>query len=85
MHSGQALAGVVGIRKFCYDVWGDTVNVASRMESHGVPGEIQVSETTYKILKEDYLFEDKGLIEIKGKDQMQTYLLKGINKSSDAS
>jgi class 3 adenylate cyclase len=78
MHTGPAVAGVIGTRKFAYDVWGDTVNTASRMESHGVPGEIQVSETTYQQLKEDFILEERGWMEIKGKGKMQTYLLKGM-------
>ena len=76
--SGPAVAGVIGTRKFAYDVWGDTVNTASRMESHGLPGEIQVSEDTYKLLKDTFTFEERGWVEIKGKGKMQTYLLKGM-------
>ena len=77
IHTGPAVAGVIGTRKFAYDVWGDTVNTASRMESHGIPGEIQVSEDTYKLLKDKFTFEDRGAVEIKGKGRMYTYLLKG--------
>jgi class 3 adenylate cyclase len=75
MHSGPVLAGVIGIKKFIYDVWGDAVNVASRMESHGVVGEIQVSATTWQILKNQYVFQPKRMISIKGKGEMGTYLL----------
>lgn len=78
IHSGPAVAGVIGTRKFAYDVWGDTVNTASRMESHGVPGEIQVSEDTYRLLKDAFTFEERGAVEIKGKGQIHTYLLKGL-------
>ena len=78
IHTGPAVAGVIGTRKFAYDVWGDTVNTASRMESHGIPGEIQVSEDTYKLLKDKFTFEERGAVEIKGKGQMHTYLLKGM-------
>lgn len=76
IHTGSVIAGVIGIKKFVYDIWGDTVNVASRMESHGVPGEIQVSESTYQLLREQYLFEARGLIPVKGKGDMSVYLLK---------
>mgnify|MGYP001285270792 CR=1 FL=1 len=76
INTGAVVAGVIGLKKFIYDLWGDSVNVASRMESHGLPGEIQVSESTHKLLQEVYEFEDRGLIEVKGKGQMQAYLLK---------
>lgn len=77
IHTGSVIAGVIGIKKFVYDIWGDTVNTASRMESHGIPGEIQVSETTYLLLKDQYEFLERGVIEIKGKGEMRVYLLKG--------
>jgi adenylate cyclase len=80
IHSGPAVAGVIGKQKFTYDLWGDTVNTASRMESHGVAGEIQVSEATCALLtlnpSGDFLLEPRGTIEIKGKAPMQTYFLK---------
>lgn len=77
LHSGPVVAGVIGRRKFAYDLWGDTVNTAARMESHGVPGEIQVTPATYALLAPRYRFEDRGLIDIKGKGAMQAFLLKG--------
>ncbi len=77
IHTGQAIAGVIGTKKFIYDLWGDTVNVASRMESHGIAGCIQVTEVTYQLLKNKYRFESRREIEIKGKGQMITYLLAG--------
>ncbi len=78
INTGPVVAGVIGIKKFIYDLWGDAVNVASRMESHGMPDHIQVSDSTYAILKNKYNFTDRGKIMIKGKGEMQTYFL--INK-----
>jgi class 3 adenylate cyclase/methyl-accepting chemotaxis protein len=75
IHTGQAIAGVIGTKKFIYDLWGDTVNVASRMESHGVAGCIQVTEATYQLLKSKYRLEQRNAINIKGKGEMITYLL----------
>jgi adenylate cyclase len=74
-HCGGAVAGVIGVKKFAYDLWGDMVNTASRMESHGVPGRIQVTEPIYERLKELYEFETRGEIEIKGKGKMRVYFL----------
>lgn len=75
VHTGPVVAGVIGKKKFIYDVWGDTVNTASRMESHGVPGAIQVSAATYAITKNDFDYETRGTISVKGKGEMETYLL----------
>ncbi len=77
IHSGPVVAGVIGKSKFAYDMWGDTVNTAARMESHGVAGGIQVSKVTRDLLKHIFEFEDRGELEVKGKGRMCTYLLRG--------
>lgn len=73
--TGPVVAGVIGRAKFIYDLWGDTVNTASRMESHAQPGTIQVTERTYERLRERYELVPRGSLEIKGKGKMTTYLL----------
>ena len=77
IHTGPVVAGVIGTKKFSYDLWGDTVNVASRMESMGQAGRIQVSKDTYELLKNKYLFMKRGAILIKGKGELVTYWLIG--------
>jgi len=75
INTGSVVAGAIGIKKFIYDLWGDAVNVASRMESQGEPGRIQVSAATYERLKDRFLFEERGAIRVKGKGEMTTYWL----------
>ena len=77
IHTGPVVAGVIGTRKFIYDLWGDTVNVASRMESQGEPGCIQVTAATYQLLKDKYAFKERGALAVRGKGNMVTYWLIG--------
>eukprot|EP00397_Hematodinium_sp_SG-2012_P026455 GEMP01027717.1.p1 GENE.GEMP01027717.1~~GEMP01027717.1.p1 ORF type:complete len:453 (+),score=81.00 GEMP01027717.1:680-2038(+) len=75
IHSGHCIAGVLGQKKFAYDVWGDAVNTASRMESHGEPGKVHVSESTAELIDEDFFTESRGVRQIKGKGEMHTYFV----------
>lgn len=75
INSGEVVAGVIGKKKFIYDLWGASVNLASRMESNGVAGQIQVSESTYELLKNKYEFEYRGATEMKGLGEVRTYFL----------
>jgi adenylate cyclase len=75
IHTGPIVAGVIGTHKFVYDVWGDTVNTASRMESHSLPGRIQISAATRAALGDRYSYEPRGMMDIKGKGRMETYFL----------
>ncbi len=77
INSGPVVAGVIGQTKFSYDVWGETVNTAWHMETYGAPGYIQVNETTHAMLRDKYLFEDRGEFYIKDKGELKTYFLKG--------
>ena len=75
INSGPVVAGIVGTHKFAYDLWGDVVNTASRMESHGVPGAIQISRATHDLIRDDYVCERRGTIEVKGMGDTETYFL----------
>lgn len=75
INSGSMIAGVIGRRKFVYDVWGDAVNVASRMESHGLGGAVQITQTTYELIKEEFICEPRGTVNVKGKGEMEVWLV----------
>ena len=77
VHSGAVIAGVIGKQKFSYDLWGNTVNVASRMESEGIPDQIQISAETLNMLSDRYKTSSRGEIKIKGHRPRATYLLEG--------
>lgn len=88
IHTGPVVAGIVGVKKFQYDIWGDTVNTASRMESSGAVGKVNISATTYEILKDDatFVFESRGKVEAKGKGEVEMYFVtkKELNQEKDA-
>lgn len=75
INSGSMIAGVIGRRKFVYDVWGDAVNVASRMESHGLGGAVQITQSTYELIKDEFVCEPRGAVNVKGKGEMEVWLV----------
>jgi adenylate cyclase len=77
INSGAVVAGVIGTKRFLYDLWGDAVNIASRMETNGTPGEIQITRATYELLKDEFACTLRGTIEVKGKGPMETWYLVG--------
>ena len=76
INSGSMIAGVIGRRKFVYDVWGDAVNIASRMESHGLGGAVQITQATYELIKDEFICEPRGTVNVKGKGEMDVWLVK---------
>ncbi|MDY7013655.1 MAG: PAS domain S-box protein, partial [Cyanobacteriota bacterium] len=82
INTGSVVAGVIGQKKFIYDLWGDAVNIASRMEASGFPGRIQVTAQTYALLRGCYEFEQRGIVSVKGRGDMMTYWLVGRKASS---
>ena len=78
IHTGSVVAGIVGVKKFAYDIWGDTVNTAARMESSGEPGKINISDTTYELVKEDFNCTYRGKIQAKGKGEVDMYFVETI-------
>ena len=77
IHTGPVVAGIVGLKKFQYDIWGDTVNTASRMESNGRVGKVNISNDTYELIKNDpeFSFESRGKVSVKGKGEMEMWFV----------
>jgi guanylate cyclase len=82
INSGPVVGGVIGQKKFVYDLWGDPVNIASRMESHGVAGKIQVAQATYELIQADFICEARGMIDVKGRGEMATWFLEGVREGA---
>jgi len=85
LHSGEAVAGIIGTKKLNYDLWGDTVNTASRMEAHGEAGKVHCTEHVFMRLRHKFMFSERGEIRVKGKGLMHTYFLeKEFDEESEA-
>ncbi len=81
INTGEVVAGVVGKKKFAYDIWGDAVNTASRAESNGIVGKINITESTYELVKDLFQCEYRGEIDTKGKGKLKMYLVSGKTKN----
>jgi class 3 adenylate cyclase len=84
IHSGPVIAGILGTKKFLYDIWGDTVNTASRLESHGIPGSIQISQATKDLLGDSFNYRERGAVRLKGKGDMEVFILESPRLPQDS-